>query len=350
MVDIPTLCLDIGSGTQDVYYALPGREVENCPKFVLPAPARLVSQRLARFTSMGRGVHLHGQVMGGGFYRTALAHLRAGLPLSAEPGAAASLGDDLAKVESLGVTITERAPAGHVPLHLTDYDPGFWRAFLAAAELDYPEQVVACAQDHGFHPQGSNRLGRFELWRGFLANAGGRPEALVFQDVPGELTRLASLQQAIGGGAVADTGAAAVLGALAEADITARSQEQGLCLVNVGNSHTIAFLVFGGSIHGVYEHHTGMATAQELWQDLEAFRRGELAQQMVFDAGGHGCMTLELPEAAGDFGWTCVLGPRRKLLEGYPVEFPAPLGDMMLAGCFGMLHGLALRRNAAQMH
>ena len=34
-----TLCIDIGSGTQDVLLYSPDTEVENCPKFVLPAPA-----------------------------------------------------------------------------------------------------------------------------------------------------------------------------------------------------------------------------------------------------------------------------------------------------------------------
>ena len=43
----PVLCVDIGSGTQDALLARPGLECENWPRFVLPAPARLVAQRIA---------------------------------------------------------------------------------------------------------------------------------------------------------------------------------------------------------------------------------------------------------------------------------------------------------------
>jgi hypothetical protein len=48
-----------------------------------------------------------------------------------------------------------------------------------------------------------------------------------------------------------------------------------------------------------------------------------------------------IPEEAESFRPTFVLGPRRAMLEGQG-QFIAPAGDMMLAGCFGMLHGLGL--------
>ena len=46
----PVLCVDIGSGTQDALLARPGLECENWPRFVLPAPARLVAQRIRELT------------------------------------------------------------------------------------------------------------------------------------------------------------------------------------------------------------------------------------------------------------------------------------------------------------
>lgn len=39
----PILSLDIGSGTQDVLLALPGRTAENWPRFVLPSPGARAS-------------------------------------------------------------------------------------------------------------------------------------------------------------------------------------------------------------------------------------------------------------------------------------------------------------------
>jgi uncharacterized protein (DUF1786 family) len=108
-------------------------------------------------------------------------------------------------------------------------------------------------------------------------------------------------------------------------------------VLNVGNSHTIAFLVLGQKVLGVYEHHTGHLDETKLLDHLARFRRGELDNQEVFDDGGHGCVTVpDLPEG---FRRIVVLGPRRALLADAKVEFLAPGGDMMLAGCFGLLKG-----------
>ena len=59
---------------------------------------------------------------------------------------------------------------------------------------------------------------------------------------------------------------------------------------------------------------------------------------------GHGCATLDLPVKAGGFLPTYVMGPRRAMLKSYPVEFPAPGGDMMLAGCFGFDKRACIKR------
>lgn len=336
-----TLCLDIGSGTQDVYYFNPDLESENCPKFVLPAPARQVGARLAALTAAGKSVYLCGRNMGGGFFKAVRAHLKAGLPLAAHPDAVWALTDDPKRLhDTLGVTLTEHRPAGFVPLPLADYDPGFWQTFLAAAGLPQPDLIMACAQDHGLHPGKSSREGRFKLWERFLREADGHPEALVYETPPVELTRLATLQQSIGGGPVADSAAAAVLGLLTDPAVKAKSAETGVMLVNVGNSHTVAALVYRQRIYGVYEHHTGMLSAEEVWNDLERFRRGSLTNAEVFDTGGHGCLILPLPQAAGIFPYTVVIGPKRALLAGFDVDFPSPGGDMMLTACFGLVHWL----------
>ncbi len=336
------LLLDIGSGTQDVLLFTPGGPLENCPKFVLPAPARLVAARIRHFTAARRAVHLHGHNMGGGFAGAVREHVKAGLAMSATPQAAYSLGDDLDRVRSQGVELVESCPQGHEPVHLADFDTRYWQGLLGSAGLDMPGRVAAAAQDHGFHPGQSNRRARFKLWERLLLEADGRPEALVYDAVPQELTRLADLKSCIGGGPVADTGAAALMGALFVPEIEALANERGITVVNVGNSHTVAFLAFRGRILGVYEHHTGLLDLQGLASHLKRFRQGELGLDEVFDGNGHGCLTLDLPAAAQGFAPTFVLGPRRTLLQGEDAQFPAPGGDMMLAGCFGLLHGLRL--------
>ena len=290
-----------------------------------------------------RAVHLHGCNMGGGFGGAVKAHLAAGLPLSCTRGAAFSLADDLDALAATGVALREDCPEGALDLLAADYDPAFWARALDTLGLPRPALVAACAQDHGFHPGQSNRRGRFVLWEQLLHEAQGRPESLLYQDVPACFTRLADLQRSIGNGPVADTGAAAVLGGLFEPCIRKSAQERGLTLVNVGNSHTVAFLVFQGRVWGVYEHHTGLVDGARLWGQLGRFRAGSLSFEEVFDDRGHGTMRLDLPEAAQGFSETLVIGPRRGLLEGYDVQFPAPGGDMMLTGSFGLVEGLRLQ-------
>lgn len=338
-----TLCLDIGSGTQDVLLYSPDREVENCPKFVLPSPALQIGKRIAALTAEGRNIWLHGRNMGGGVTRFIRAHQKAGLNVATAESAAYTMADDLTRVAESGIELTETCPDGFTPVRLTDFDEAWWRRFLEAAELDWPDRIMACAQDHGFHPGKSNRIGRFKLWDDLLNEAGGKPESLVYRTAPSMMTRLADLQDDIGGGVVADSGPAAVLGALFVDEIERESMEHGITLVNIGNSHLIAFLLYGGRIHGVYEQHTGCVDGKKLWSDLENFRQGCLTFEQVFEEKGHGCLTKALPKEAGGFAPTYVLGPRRGMLDGYDVSYPAPGGDMMLAGCFGLIKGLAMQ-------
>ena len=335
-----TLFLDIGSGTLDVLFYDPDRELLNCPKFVLPSPARRVAARIDELTSRGLDIHLHGLNMGGGFGGAVDRAIKAGRRVTAEPEAAKALADDPARVEAMGVAILDHQPPNAVGVHLADYDPGFWRAWLAAAGLPQPDTVVAAAQDHGFHPGVSNRISRFAYWERFLAEERGgavaRPESLLHQTPPPEMTRLTAIRSTTAG-PVADTGAAAMLGALFVPEIEAQSRERGVLAVNVGNGHTVAFLLYAGRVWGVYEHHTGLLDAAKLLDHLERFRRGELPNAEVFDDRGHGCRTQPLPAEARGFTPTYVLGPRRDLLKNSGAGFPAPGGDMMLAGCFGLL-------------
>ncbi|MFP4213329.1 MAG: DUF1786 domain-containing protein [Desulfohalobiaceae bacterium] len=334
------LCLDIGSGTQDVLYFQPGRELMNCPKFILPSPARLVEQRISELTRRGRDIHLYGQTMGGGFSRALQEHIQAGLKISAQPRAASSLADDLERVRAKGVEVRESCPPGQSPLYVADFDPGFWRSFLTLAGLNYPDLILAAAQDHGFHPDSSNRRGRFRLWKDLLESTQGRMQDLLFDSVPEPMTRLQEIQSAAGNCLVTDTGSAAVLGALFVPEVRELSRSKGVCVLNLGNSHAIAFLIYQDQVLAVYEHHTGMLEPKGLLQDMEKFTQGRLSEEEVFQAGGHGCYTRpELYSLQADFQAMFVLGPRRDMLRDQPVRFPAPGGDMMLAGCYGLLEG-----------
>lgn len=332
------LILDIGSGTQDVLLYRDNMELENCSKFILPSPAKQVAHRIKELTAAGRDIYLHGQNMGGGFWRAVKAHQDAGLKVSAHPQAALALGDDLEQIKGFGIEITESAPLTASVVRLTDFDSGFWSGLLQHLGLGQPDFILACVQDHGFHPGKSNRLSRFAYWQRFMREQGGELHHLLYSQPPVEMTRLCSLHQAIGVGLVADTGAAAMLGALFDPSVEETAQNQGVLVVNVGNSHTIAFLILGSRVLGVYEHHTGFLHQDKLLQHLQEFRAGTLSGQAIFDDGGHGSVVADDLPGTG-FDRIVVLGPQRGILAGAEVEFLAPGGDMMLAGCFGLLKG-----------
>jgi len=78
---------------------------------------------------------------------------------------------------------------------------------------------------------------------------------------------------------------------------------------------------------------------------LEQLACGTLTNAEIFDDSGHGALSLppnpDTQGAPNDVTLCAVTGPRRKMLQGVPAPWPiymaVPHGDMMLAGCYGLL-------------
>jgi uncharacterized protein (DUF1786 family) len=352
------LAVDVGTGTADVLVTLPGEPLENAVKLVVPSRTQVVAAQIRAATERGQTVVFTGPVMGGGADGAAMkAHLRAGHAFVATESAAATFADDLDKVRALGVRVVGEGAAAEVAARLPaervaalrsgDLDPAALRDALDLLGVAPRFDAVAVAvQDHGFAPSSSNRVLRFSLWQEALDARRGIGE--LFYDaaaVPAALTRLQAAADlagdlACGGPAlVADTGPAALYGALPEGVDDA-------VLVNAGNGHTICVIALGGRLAGVYEHHTGLLDATTLERQLRRFLAGELDGDVVRAEGGHGAV---LGRAARDADLLALpligTGPRRELLagSGLPFEFAAPHGDMMLTGCFGLLRAFAER-------
>ena len=139
-----------------------------------------------------------------------------------------------------------------------------------------------------------------------------------------------------------DTAPAAVLGAIQDSVVRKRPR---LLVTNVGNFHTLAFRLREAGVEGLFEHHTGLLNQPKLDSLLGALADGSLRHETVFNDHGHGALItgprpLRLPP--DDFG-VVVTGPRRKMMEtsGLRPYFATPFGDMMIAGCFGLLAGTA---------
>ncbi len=336
MLDGSILALDVGGGTQDLFIWEPGQTVENAVKMVLPAPTQILARRLARLSEAGRPVFLKGRLMGGGAIGGAVRrHLARGLPLYATAQAALTFSDRLEEVAGWGMVLTETPPPEAVPLTLGDVDLEALGRVLADFEVPLPRNFAVAVQDHGFAPRESNRRFRFQYWEDFLTR-GGRLRDLAFRQPPARFTRMLAVAESLPDAVLMDTCAAGVRGALI--DPQAREHlDAGLTVVNLGNAHTFAALVRGDRLWGIYEHHTGLLDQAKLFHHLGRFQAGELTNDEVFADQGHGCAYAPEFPGKGSFAFTVITGPQRRLARGWPGVFAAPLGDMMLTGCFGLI-------------
>jgi uncharacterized protein (DUF1786 family) len=329
------LAVDVGGGTQDLFLWEPGQSVENAVKMVLPAPTQIAARRLRRLTAEGRSAYLTGRLMGGGPISSAVRqHLSQGLPLYATPEAALTLHDNIDIIKQWGVCFTDNPPPEAVPLMLGDVDLEAIKAVLATFEVPFPTRFAVAVQDHGFSPHASNREFRFQQWREFLGR-GGKLADLAFREPPACFTRMRAVAEALPGVLLMDTCTAGMRGALLDPEAR-KHREAGLTVVNLGNAHTFAALFKGDRVLGIYEHHTGMLTPAKLDLHLSRFQAGKLRHEEVFADGGHGCAIHPDYLGEGHFAFTVITGPRRSLARGWPGVFAAPLGDMMLTGCFGL--------------
>lgn len=299
---------------------------------------------------------LTGVTMGGGpSHWAAEAHIRAGFPVYATPDAARSFNDDLNAVEEMGFTLVSEDEAQHLTgdllhIELRDFDfPAISRALgqfgVALNDLD---AVAVAVFDHGAAPPHiSDRQFRFDYLDQRIRSA-NRLSAFAYlaQDVPPIMTRLQAVVTSASGVeaplVVMDTAPAAVLGALY--DPLVRERERVL-VANVGNFHTLAFRLNREGIEGVFEHHTGLLDTSKLDGLLQSLADGSLTHEAVFADHGHGALVYHsqpLDLTVGDFG-VAVTGPRRSMLHTSRLRphFAVPFGDMMIAGCFGLLAAVA---------
>jgi len=338
------LAVDVGSGTQDILAWWPGMAVENCPKLIVPSATSMLAGRINQATRQGKHLFFTGTTMGGGPCTKAVRkHLKAGLLAFALPDAARTFHDDLRRVEETGIRVVDERPSV-TPLEelcMADIDVQKIREALALFKVSMPGLVAVSVQDHGFSPHESNRAFRFKQWADLL-KAGKVLEDLLYEEPPEHLTRMRAVASSAPGAWIMDTGASAVLGAVLDPWVAERV-DRGVTVVNAGNEHTVATLVKGEKVLGVYEHHTSLLHEEKLKDHLERFRQGGLTNQEVFDDRGHGCLVLPEAPLESDFRPTSITGPNRGKFPGLGAHMAAPFGDMMLTGCFGLIEAVKRR-------
>jgi uncharacterized protein (DUF1786 family) len=344
--------------------------LENGFKLIVPAPTMIVRRRLNEATQRGEAVLLTGVTMGGGpSHWAARDHAKAGHPIFATPEAAKTFDDNLENVAAQGISVVSEDEAQSLGdsvtrLELRDFDfGGIARSFgQFGVSLDDLAAVAVAVFDHGAAPPGfSDRQFRFDYLDERI-KAKNCLSAFAFHSdkIPPIMTRLQAVaDSAIGLDApllVMDTAPAAVLGATLDSKVGARER---VLIANVGNFHTLAFRLGFSGVEGVFEHHTGLLDFPKLTRLLYSLADGSLQHADVFDDHGHGALVYgnePLPFGQGEYD-IVVTGPRRSMLRingdrrekkepavSQPVlrpYFPAPFGDMMITGCFGLLAAVA---------
>jgi len=350
------LTVDIGTGTQDIFLYDSRLDIENGYKLIVPSPTMMVLNHIRQAIRRRNSILLTGSIMGGGPSQWAAEEaLRAGLQVYATPEAAKSFNDDLDVITQMGIELVGEDEAQHLPagverVMLQDFDfaniaAAFSRFDISLGGLD---AVAVAVFDHGNAPPGiSDRKFRFDYLDCRIRTGQGLSAfAYLREDIPPIMTRLQSVVNAArdldAPLLVMDTAPAAVLGATFDSHVSGRSP---LLVINVGNLHTLAFRLGRADIEGVFEHHTGLLDGAHIDRLLLGLANCTLTNDQVFGEHGHGALLyasepVPLPENDLD---VVVTGPRRSLMQTSKLRlyFAAPFGDMMIAGCFGLLAAAA---------
>lgn len=364
------LTVDIGTGTQDIFLYDSRLDIENGFKLVLPSPTMMVHRRVKQALASRTPLLLTGHQMGGGPAAWAIEEVaRAGIPVYMTPSAATTLNDELDEVRALGIRIisddeTHTLPSAVDHLVLKDFDfDQISRTFRDyGVSLDDLAAVAVAVFDHGNAPAGfSDRQFRFDyLDERIRATNSLSSFAFLSAAIPTIMTRLQSVADSTGELpcplVVMDTAPAAVLGANLDTVVATRKQK---IICNVGNFHTLAFRLGEAGIEGVFEHHTGEIDLFKLQSLLRALADSTLKHEDVFNDMGHGALMYshEPFEFGRDDFDIVVTGPRRSMFRTEPggqttvplsprwsllrPYFATPFGDMMIAGCFGLLAATA---------
>jgi len=357
------LTIDIGTGTQDIFLYDSNLDIENGFKLVLPSPTMMVHRQLKRTLPSRIPILLTGHQMGGGPSAWAIEeYARAGIPVYMTSAAATTINDELDKVKALGIKIVSEDEVDGLrskveSLELRDFDFELISRTFAAygVSLNDLAAIAVAVFDHGNAPAGvSDRQFRFDyLDEQIRAKNSLSAFAYLSDDIPEIMTRLQSVADSAGELpcplVVMDTAPAAVLGAGFDSIVASRRQK---IICNVGNFHTLAFRLGEKGIEGVFEHHTGEIDLAKLESLLIALADSSLKHEDVFNDMGHGALMYSQDEfefGNDDFD-VVVTGPRRSMFNHQSMiqnrksihpYFAVPFGDMMIAGCFGLLAATA---------
>jgi uncharacterized protein (DUF1786 family) len=346
------LVVDIGTGTQDILLADTELDIENSFRMVVPSPTMIAHSRIKAASKAGKAIAISGVMMGGGpNFWAAKGHLELGYKIFSTNEAAKTFDDDLERVKELGIELISEDEFNKLPEEITkikfiDFNHQAIAKAFKEFGVDFDEVQVAAIGvfDHGEAPPNySDRQFRFDyLAERLREEASIENFSFMKNDIHARMTRMGAVARSTQGLKVPvvlmDTAPAAILGATFDKRL---DDGKDKLIVNIGNMHTIAFIISDEKVISVFEHHTGKLNSESLEMLLRKFAANNVSHEDVFGHHGHGALSLkEYTYDLNDEDLELVVtGPRQNMIRktGLNPIFAAPFGDMMLTGCYGLL-------------
>ncbi len=329
------VAIDIGAGTQDIFFYDSEDKIENSIKLVYPSTTKILYNKVL---SLKKDIFISGDIIGGGpVVRALIKHIEKGYSVFIEKKAAFTIRDDIEEVKKDGFDVVESVINPDIIFNEIDFE--LLNFLNEKTNLKKTFDIICiAAQDHGFVQGQSDRTTRIDFLKNYLKK--GLKDAFFSNErqIPNNFTRWQSLKRNLQENCIekyiiTDTAVIAALGA------TYDIKKFPVVTVDAGNGHTFAAIVDENSkIYGFFEHHTSMLTPKKVITYINKLVSGNISNEEIYNDGGHGAYMFEsysfkkLP--------IIVTGPNRnKLFEKYSdiVTFAAPLGDSMITGPVGML-------------
>lgn len=344
------LIVDIGAGTMDILYY--NSSLSTHYKAVVKSPALTVAEELS---AIDGDLLITGVEMGGGSMAGLLREKAKKAEVVMSRSASATVNHDLAKVESLGVTVVNDEKAEELKktgqythIDISDLEYERIKSVVEGMGVSFSFDVLGlCVQDHGIPGPGISHLDyRHNIFKEKLDKIPFPHEMLYeYSEIPETFNRLKSIA---GRGKffpasevyVMDSGMAAILGGTLD---PVAAQKDKLIVLDIATSHTVGAAFGKGELAGFFEYHTKDITRAILETLLVDLADGKLNHTEILEQGGHGAYTRK------SFGFKNLelilsTGPRRALANGSKLDIVpgAPLGDNMMTGTAGVLE--AIRR------
>lgn len=347
------LVVDLGIFTMRALLYVPGKGPQEQYGFLLPSPECTLNERIHNCTVNRRPLYMVGTCMGLTPVASLLAHREAGFEVCMHPDAAAAMTGDASKLEALGIAVQRKMPANASHVQALDFDEYFWNTLCDMAELPRPRHTLISAADYGCPMDFDPKVGRSAILKGFFQNR-DKAADLSMTSMPGtdyyrSLLRITAIRDSTGF-PVFDFATAFIFGMLSLPDIEARSRQEEVMLLHVGEHFLEACLVRDDKLYaflelpfkGLFSQNGIEAREQVLLDMLRAYYAGRLAEAQVMEQGGYLWRASDIappaPAAVSGSGLCPVFsaGSKAGIMEAHSRVMGLQMDSVMI-NCWGLL-------------